>query len=544
MSQRTKRQPKPSPVVEALQNLRASGDHSFEELTARWLSKLSGERVRRCKSGDQGGVDAVADIPFAIEDKRHATDIDRRELLGGLTTAVVRYPDLQLWVLVATCAVAEQTYKDLKDAAEREGIAVLILEATAAEPELRDVSSIAALAATDVEGTLEVLAAPEWRKRGPNPNLAAIRRELTAIRNRPEFSAWQTRLCKDLRDLPTWRRLVLLQNRRLWKLILGDAANAFDTPYDHAQSVPRTAEGELTAWWESSRTSDACEIAVVTGDRYDGKTWLTFRWLLEHLRSFPLPVFFLPSRKVQDEHGKLETLIVAEAEETLGPSFRRHARAIVDRHRSRASGAGPWCVIILDGANEYVQAPHALGEAVMRAYPSELQPRRSDDDRLRMEEQLTETTRRCALVITCRTVDFAAAELRLGGRPTRRIELGPYDDREVGAVLEKASVTEKEFASLPEDAQQMARHPRYFALTLRHWQDLGRFGGATSTTLLYLDAVDKVLHRASSVRFEHRRTYSAGHTCAVSKAHHGRSGNFEDSPVGVGAPSRIRMRAR
>src|SRR5215212_7201941 len=75
-----------SATVEALRSLRASGEKSFEELIARLLSKLSGERIRRCAAGMQGGVDALAEVPFAIEDKRYARSVRSRELVGGVTS--------------------------------------------------------------------------------------------------------------------------------------------------------------------------------------------------------------------------------------------------------------------------------------------------------------------------------------------------------------------------------------------------------------------------------------------------------------------------
>src|SRR5437763_4329600 len=124
--------PQLSSVVAAMRNLRASGERSFEELVARLLSSVSGERIRRCKAGSQGGVDAIADVPFALETKRYATQLNDRDLVGGLTQEEGAYRDLQLWVLAATCEVAAQTEKALIDAGARQGISVLGLDNKAA----------------------------------------------------------------------------------------------------------------------------------------------------------------------------------------------------------------------------------------------------------------------------------------------------------------------------------------------------------------------------------------------------------------------------
>src|SRR5436309_1644049 len=124
MPRRTSIPPQSSGVIAAMQNLRPSGERSFEEFIGRLLSNVSGERIRRCKAGSQGGVDALAEIPFAIENKRYAKEPRKRELVGGLTEAKSTYPDLQLWVLAVTWEVSAQTREALIDAGLRQGVAV------------------------------------------------------------------------------------------------------------------------------------------------------------------------------------------------------------------------------------------------------------------------------------------------------------------------------------------------------------------------------------------------------------------------------------
>jgi hypothetical protein len=69
----------------ALKRLKPSGEKSFEKLTATLLSQLIGMSIRLCKSGYQGGIDALAEIPIAIEDKRsQAGTLDLNELRGKL----------------------------------------------------------------------------------------------------------------------------------------------------------------------------------------------------------------------------------------------------------------------------------------------------------------------------------------------------------------------------------------------------------------------------------------------------------------------------
>lgn len=483
-----------SALLEAMRHLRPSGDKSFEELVARLLSRLSGERIRRCKAGAQGGVDALGEIPFAIEDKRHAREVRSRDLLGGLTSAAGTYSDLQLWLLVATCAVSAQDREEVVDAGLRQGIEVLVLDATASDPDLPGVGSLAALAATDVQITVDVLGNPAWSTGRKTFDLDAIRQELSTIRALPNYGAWEDRLRRELTDLPTWQHLIRSQNQRLRSLILGDAANAFGTRYDPEDAVPRTAEKDLVTWWQECKSSETCKVAVVTGDRYDGKTWLVYRWLSATLDRFDVPVFLFSSSHVKQAHGDLDALILHEAERALG-RFGSHARDVLARHKSRRKGNGPWCLVLLDGANEYVGAPEALAAAILSTVPT-IQPLTPSRDVRRAglvdrnEAPPSDDIRRCGLLLTCRARDYDPSWF--GSRDVQRIELGQYDEDEFRTALAHRGLQPQQLAHLPPSALEMVHRPRFLDLMLRHQNDLGGFGVVTADVLYYLDASDKV----------------------------------------------------
>ncbi|HXA19569.1 MAG TPA: hypothetical protein VN380_21445 [Thermoanaerobaculia bacterium] len=477
-------------------HLRPSGERSFEELIARLLSKVSGERIRLCKAGTQSGVDAMAEIPFAIQNKRYATQLTTGPLEGELSQAVGRYPDLQLWVLVATCRVSAQTGKEVTDAGLRQGVAVKILDATASEPELLGVGGLAALAATDIATTMAILADPKWRTRGPKPNLTAIGAALHEIHELPDFDRWEEHLRRELRDLPIWHRLVRSQNKRLRSLIMNNAGNAFGTPYDASKAVSRSVEAELTNWAQACTGTAISQIAVVTGDRYDGKTTLVYRWLVQNLSELPIPVFFFRSRAVESAHGDVETLVLREAREALG-SFARHASNLIERQRSR-NDAGAWCVIVLDGANEY-RDRQARSTAVLWALPTEAQTFRRDGDRdraitsLKLDTDAEQTKKReCALLVTCRSRDFEEDSSWLDPWQKHRVNLGPYNDEEFADALARRNLVPSEVADLPESAAAMIRHPRYLDVMLQHRDELGQFSAITADVLHYFDAFDKV----------------------------------------------------
>ena len=485
--------PQLSSVVAAMRDLPPTGEGSFEDLIARLLSKVSGERIRRCNAGSQGGVDAIAEIPFAVEDKRYTTQLSSRDLVGGLTQAAGTYPNLELWILVATCEVSAQTRAAVIDAGARQGIAVLILD-TAADGDLPGVSGIAALAATDADTTLRVLSETNSRTGGKSSDLNAIEAELNEIRLMPGSKRWAQRLRNEVRDLPTWKRLAVSQNERLRTLILSNAANAFGTPYDPATAVPRSVETELSAWIESCLNARSCEVGVVTGQRYDGKTTLVFRWLTENLPKLQVPVFFFSSRAVQSVHGDIGALVFRDAEEALG-SFARHAKNLIERRKSQKD-AGVWCVIVLDGANEYADL-QARSMAVLGALPPKAEDFRTLDDAsgdLHADPCRHTSTNKCqsALLVTCRARDFDEDSSWLQPWPTRRLNLGPYDEREFTEALLRRNADPSEFADLPNSAAEMIRHPRYLDLVLRHRDELGQFSVITADVLHYLDASNKV----------------------------------------------------
>lgn len=462
-----------SSTLDAMRSLRASGPKSFEALVARLLTGLSGIGLRLCQSGSQGGVDAIADVPFAVEAKRHKKDVSTRELLGGLTNATLRYRGLELWVVAATCTIGAQAAKDLDSAGEQQGIAVRLFD-EAPLPELPDVSRLVALGATDMDTTINALADPSWRSgRKKSSDLDAIHAELTAVRDHANFGEWMTQLRTSLRDLPTWRRFVQVHNRKLRERILKDAKANFLTAYRPAEAIRRTAESDLSAWLHGCTSDNGCPVAAVVGNRYDGKTWLVYRWLTEHLEKLTVPVFFFSSDDVKAEGGHVDEMIVRHVRSALR-LFARHTEAMIERQKKAAQdSARPWCVIVLDGANEYVADPTSLRRAILEAIPVG-----SDDAK-------------AALLVTCRRADFDEKLWWRDNRPPVRVDIGAFDEKEFAEALTCHSLSMHDVAEFSAEAQKLMRHPRYFDVVIRHRKELPRFETITPEVLDLLDASEK-----------------------------------------------------
>lgn len=77
-------------TLQALRCLKPSGEQSFEKLTARLLSLLVGVPIRLCKSGYQAGIDALSEVPIAIEDKRYASGNSSASSLYRVVEAIAQ----------------------------------------------------------------------------------------------------------------------------------------------------------------------------------------------------------------------------------------------------------------------------------------------------------------------------------------------------------------------------------------------------------------------------------------------------------------------
>ena len=457
-----------------MHNLRAAGEKSFESLVARLLMGVSGTRLRLCQAGTQGGVDALADIPFGVEAKRHKGEVSQRELLGGLANATLQYRDLELWVLAATSSIGAQAAEALRTFGDERGVATLVLD-TSAPAQLPDVGEIVALAAADVGTTTEILFDPAWRTGGNPPDIGAIRAELLAIRERPGFATWIAKLAETLQQLPTWRQFVRNHNADLREKILKDARASFATPYDPAEAIRRDAEAQLSTWLEPSNRPS---VAVVVGNRYDGKTWLVYRWLSENLHELTLPVFFFSSDDVKAANGQLDAILEAQVRRGMR-QFSQHASAAIQRQKETAAESSrPWCVVVLDGANEYATDATPFLRSVASAVP------------------LTPSEAKAALIVTCRRTDFEDSAFWLESRAHKRIELGSFNDREFEDALARNSLSSADVEKWPEDARKLMRHPRYLGLSLRFWRQLPMFV-ITADVLHFLDMSEKVVPRAA-----------------------------------------------
>lgn len=472
-------------ALQAIKCLKSSGDMGFERLTAILLSRLIGTPIRLCRAGYQGGVDAAGEIPIAIEDKRYQKGrLDLRKLEGGLAAAARVYPDLQLWVLVTTVPVDVYSQAGLRETGENLGLAVLFLDSAAAEPDLPDIPSIVALCAIDPDETLQAIRSPDWldsRRAAKMPPIASVEADLKAVRSISGFTRWVDRMRMELTEqLPLWQLVIQRQNQRLKKILEEDALHILGTAFDPKKLVSRSAKKAIDKWFAKEIAASDPEIAVVAGERFDGKTWCVFSWLEDHLESLSMPVFFIGSKRGMNSTKGLRDHILDEVRGVLGP-FGRHAEAIVHRHSNTMVASTPWCLIVLDGMNEYGLSQQKCFEHLASA------------------RGLTElNSRPCAVLATVRQRSWDELASQVKGN-VRLIEVGMYDDTEFQAAIELRGLSIDCLHSLPEAAQHMVRRPRYFGLVIDHMDKLDHYGAITANILHWLDACDKIARRSAPI---------------------------------------------
>jgi hypothetical protein len=487
----------PSPgqiTIAALRQLDpAKKEGSFEELMVRLLARLIRRPVRRARAGAQEGKDALSDDgALAIECKRYAesTSLSARYLISELEQVKTRHPSLQLWVLVATKDIGADQKEELDHAAHGKGLAVLYLDTVATGSNLGSIPAIVALCATDLEIALEFLSGVAGQ------GTRRLRDELEEIRHNQDFEPWVNWLREEIQNrLPIWRFAVERQNLALVKRIRETAFTTFGTWYDAVKSVPRQMSAQLDDWFRDAITvqsPDTPPVAVVLGERYDGKTWLVYQWLIEIAQRSQVPIFFVGSnRGLQSDRSLAELQI-----EDLSPALageRSYAKSFIHYYRGQDVAKTPWALVVLDGLNEY--APN------YRAWQRHLETALGRGELGCRSAVVLVTVRERSWTELKDFIPRAEEPADIAGRSssrltsslaTREMRLGSFSQEELRRALERLSLPPDLLENLPESARPLVRQPRYLGLLAHHRQRLGDFAAVTPEVLHWLDLCDKV----------------------------------------------------
>lgn len=457
-------------LLQGVRSLTPTGVKGFEGLICEVLSSLSGKQFFLCKSGSQHGTDALAEtIPVAIECKRYGkkTPLDLRELEGELSAVCRAYPRVQLWVLACSVECSAQDREELRQAGENLGIATLIIDASSASPDLQDVPLISALLAIDPLKAVSALS------QSNDTSQSAIGNDIQAIRNQSGFNKWSSDFKIRLLESPIWSLAVQRHNRGLLKLINGGSRVYLGTDFKPQAVITRTIQHDLDQWLNTSLENNNEPLAVIQGDRYDGKTWCVLDWLLTKLPDISVPIFFVSSN-LGMQKTELYELFLSETKTALG-TYARHAECTLRRAMEKKEIAKPWCFLVVDGLNEYPDSDHCIKNILeaLAAY--------------------TDTLRPALVLATVRTQSWRSLEQSIPTFiKTRVFTIAPYDDKEFQEALSLRGLPATYETDLPTTAKTMVRRPRFLDLVVAHRDKLGEYAAITSSVLYWLDSCDKI----------------------------------------------------
>ncbi|MGE5506720.1 MAG: hypothetical protein ACM31L_20020, partial [Actinomycetota bacterium] len=433
-----------------------------------WTRRL----FRLARGGEQHGHDMMSGS-ILVECKRYAEGKkpETRELMGELAQALVRFPTLDLFVVVATTEIGSNTLADIRALADQHAVELLVVDWH-----------------PDAGGDLPVLCArfPEVTrpflvdKLGADPGL--LDAALNHIRARSDFSACVSRLTNDLSKMlfgyaharqlmADWLRSRVRQRAA--------ARTAFGQDLALRERDVRLIRrdrifADLDEWW---RDRPGQPFSLV-GEEGSGKSWAAMAWLLELLDRPDCPLVIpVTSNMVQGPDKPAPARIVVQVlMDALG-------RALIPRsetwwHRRAQlwwqqdpEPARPLVLFLLDGLNE---APHVAWRQFIGA------------------TQIDDNIRHNAVVLTCRKPYWDEYLAPSGRLPPPLITEG-YETEE----LRQAVGDNFDWAKVPADLLPLMRRPRYCRLVVDHFAAMLASGDFTIARLLFEDSFDRQRARES-----------------------------------------------
>ncbi|HXH12904.1 MAG TPA: hypothetical protein VNP04_24425, partial [Alphaproteobacteria bacterium] len=453
----------------ALHSLQAARAAGFEGLIVALIGRLTGRTYFLAKSGSQAGKDATTagfdETYIAIEGKRYRRGASptARELLGGFAEAIAASGgSLDLWVVVSTGAVGGKETEALRGEADREAVAVEIIDWQEA-----GLPQLGVLCAAFPEQTLD-----ELQARGISSDLTGVAADLQAVRNDPGFDGQ----LDDLRRRLSAAHLGLDHARAAANAWIearlarkADAMAAFHQALcigdaDFQAYVQRPGpQASLDAWyatWPEHRG-----LAAVLGLEGHGKSWATMAWW-KNLAVKPLTLLLTSNRVTESDALTLVASALRAQTDRRDVAFWERC---LKRWLQREPSAAPLMAIILDGLNERPRQPWDAVFASLAA---------------------SEWVGCAAIVTTCRTPFWSdrVAPFLPEHLPVTTIEVHPFDDEELARAWGDRRPA---LAELPGDLRDFIRTPRVFRLARHRIERLKESGDLTVARLLIEDWRDR-----------------------------------------------------
>lgn len=445
-----------------LGQLNPTGHGGFEGLVKSLLEALTGNRYRLARAGTQEGRDlstaGTNSTWIAVEAKHYprAQPPPKRTFLGHLTETRNDMPDLDLWVLVASTEIPDQTANALTREGNEQRIAVQILDWNAT-----NTPDLPVLCAAALEKTTGFLT-----EQGTSPQeLDEVTRELETLAKAPGFDRAVERIKQAFREAhigydhakqATHRRLT--QSMTEPREAKANLHQLLDIRNPTGKLIRRRSASDfLNDWWNNWPAKPG--PAVLLGDEGNGKTWAGIAWWLAQ-EDTPLTLF-IPSGRNDTEDP--QELMAAE----LAAHTRFQKTDYWERRLTgwlqRPPGATPQLLLIIDGLNErpdknWRRLFHALEARQYRG--------------------------RIAVIATCRN-RYWEEEIDLNSLEDKAATfvIPPYDDEEFHEALSEFGLAASD---LPAELNKLLRKPRFFRIA-RDYLRRGRPIEAVTLDRLFFD---------------------------------------------------------
>lgn len=408
-------------LLECLVSLPDTGPNGFEGLVRKLLEQWTGKTFRLARSGSQSGKDTTSDnltgniITAEMKRYRDSTPLSRRMLLGEFSEAALSYPNLDLWVLVATKEVGDKEVMGLQDLSEKLGVEILILDARSA-----DVGLLQAFCARYSDITLNFCfqnggnIIPEKLKSCLEDIQAHPAYGDTVVRLRAILDATAFGFASTRQKAIDWLNNQISSRAQSWSIFRQDIGL-----HDKIRVAPierSTLNKQFDDWWQHKRTETP--HCILLGEEGTGKTWAVMAWLMKHFSIENGPIV-LPITSAQlTAADNLATIIVSTLHSRYGKSMSFWQKC-VDNWLNQKLSIGPLFILCLDGLNEKPDFPWKalLAQTVDDIWDGKI-----------------------AIIMTSRP-EYWRGQVARGVSRIHVMETNGYDDSELKLILGKTGLT-------------------------------------------------------------------------------------------------------
>ena len=445
-----------------LKSVLLDSDHTcLERLAGLGLGSLLGVPVRFARAGYQrggdGGMSGVRGRNLVFEARCYGprSRLNEREILGQITQAVDRNPELEAWILVTTKEVPEQTQDAMERAGLKLGVATIIIDWLP-----QPLPKLAVLAAScPACFAVEVASGhdPILKRIASSPDYTVT---LEAIK--AELESWSIGY-QTVRHATHARVREIWQSRRKANARFGQDVAGGEKDAHYVRRINLTHC--LDSWSEVASNG---VVGALVGLDGAGKTWAAIDWLQLRLNRLPIVVLAPSSAlgNITATRADLIRFIARYLHDTTEVRTEAYWEQKVRRLFARPRAAGPTLILLFDGLN---QCSSFDWLAILRLL---------QDDPF---------YQRTLILISCRTsfFDEQLNGLNLLLESPHRIDIGNYEQTPGGTLDQKLALAGLTRDDLPAHLVDHAVVPRLFDLIVRLRNKLGDVREVTVHRLLW-----------------------------------------------------------